>query len=154
MIERLNNHRNYYLATGIVAISSTLAIIILLLSISFSSPGSLNHSISIKPGYESWVWGIYTLSIIITNFLLSKTSQQSKTYTHPIFKLAIKVAQIFAALGLILSLIVKDNDVLYTNPFMQIANASTQFLNSIFILFIFVQLGAGVNSIKSYMRST
>jgi len=129
-----------------------VVVFIFFMSVNVDPTSSNNIYITIKSGYSSWAWGIYSISSMLYYFARSKGKTISGGYMNPLFRLVLEGMWIIPIVGLTLSLASGTRFILESQKWNTVITASSQFLDSILILFVFALFGAGVNSIKRFFN--
>ena len=139
------------LIEGTAALVGAVVIFIFFMNINVDPTKSHRAYITIKSEYVSWAWFVHSLSLAIYYFARSKGKTISGGYINPLFNLILKGMTIIPVIGLTLSLFSGTKPIIESRIWNSIISASSDFLNSIFILFVFALFGAGINSIKSFL---
>ena len=138
------------LIAEIVALISAVVIFIFFMNINVDPASSNKVSIMVKSGYSSWAWGIYSISSMLYYFVRSKGKTISGGYMNPLFRLVLEGMTIIPIVGLALSLVRGTRFILESQTWNTIIIASSQFLDSMLILFVFVLFSVGLRSIKRF----
>lgn len=140
------------LIAGTVASVGAIVIFIFFMDLNIDPTKSHRVYITIRSEYASWAWFAYSLSLALYYFARSKGKTTSGGYINPIFNLILKSMTIIPVIGLMLSLFSGTKSIIESRAWNNIIVVSSNFLDSIFVLFVFALFGAGINIIKSFFN--
>ena len=141
------------LISGIVALIGSLVVLILFMDFGTDSVGSHKIYITIKPGYSSWAWGVFSLSSMLYYYARSNGSTTSGGYINPLFSSLIEIMHVFPFIGLVLSWIGGTEFIIASQTRNTIITATSVFFDSILILFVAANFGAGISGIKRFFAN-
>lgn len=136
------------LLASMVALAGSVVVFMFFTSINVNPASSSKIYIAIKPGYSSWAWGIFSISSALYYYIRSKRTTTTGGYINPIFSNLIKIMQIIPFVGLMLSWIGGAGNILQGGAWKMIIRAASGFLDSILILFVVANFGAGVSGVR------
>ena len=141
------------LIAGIIALLGAVVIFLFFINVNINPLSSGKRYIIIKPGYASWAWGIYSICSILYYFFRSKGKKISGGYINPIFKWTLETMRIIPIIGLLFSLINSFKFIIESHIWNSVVVTSSNFLDSIFILFVFTLFGTGIGSIRGFFKN-
>jgi hypothetical protein len=142
------------LIAAIVALTGSIVIFLFFININID-PIILNKIyITIKPGYASWAWGIFSISSMLYYFVSSKGITTTGGYINPLFSGLLKVIQIIPFIALVFSWVDGTKFIIENQTWDTIINASSNFLNSILVLFLVANFSVGVAGVKRFIVFT
>ena len=145
------NNQIFNLFSSIVALTGSIVVLVFFIDINITNWSKIH--LAIKLGYSSLVWGIFSISSMLYYFIRSKGTTTSGGYIHPLFGGLLKVIQILPVFGLIFSLINGTRFITESQTWNTIINSSSDFLDSVLILFILAYFGAGLSGIKRFFKN-
>lgn len=143
--------RHVRLFADIVSIAGSLVVLIFFVNIG-SGPINFGH-ITIKPGYSSLSWGIFSISSALYYLIRSRGQTASGGYTNRLLGFFIKIAQTLPFVGFLLSLI-GAGSIIDSSSWVSTITQISVFWDSLLIFYLFANFLGGITNVWRFLVPT